>query len=155
MQNSLLQCIECSYDEVHFLGNSNYISKWAHFNTCSKLILLYLKKSKFYSPIPPWIMNLAIHEIQNPFSLFSLICEHMFIFFTVFFPPIKTLVFKNQDCLLKLNCPCNLRANKSFLNFHNLKVLPKILKIHLNYPRKRILKIKLNCLQIISNWHTN
>lgn len=101
-------------------------------------------------------MNLAIHETQNPFSLFSPICERMFIYFLLFFfSPIKTLVFKNQDGFLKLNCPCNLRANKSFLNFHNLKVLPKILKIHLNYPRKRILKIKLNCLQIISNWHTN
>lgn len=102
MQNSLLQCIECSYDEVHFLGNSNYISKWAHFNTCSKLILLYLKKSKFYSPIPPWIMNLAIHEIQNPFSLFSLICEHMFIFFTVFFPPLKLLCLKIKIVYLSL-----------------------------------------------------
>lgn len=46
--------------------------------------------------------------------------------------------------LLKLNCPCNLRANKSSLNSHNsliLKVCPQMLKIHLNYSRKRILKL--------------
>lgn len=30
-------------------------------------------------------MNLAIHETQNPFSLFSPICERMFIYFLLFF----------------------------------------------------------------------
>lgn len=52
------------------------------------------------------------------FSPFPDLCTPMFSFNPVF--PIKALVFNNQDSLLKLNCPCNLRrANKSFPNFEN------------------------------------
>lgn len=90
-------------------------------------------------------MDNESHNAPNskPFLIFFLpICAVMiwcvflfcFVCFILSFL-IKALVFNNQESLLKLNCPCNPRANKSFLNSDNsliLKVLPKTLKIHLN-----------------------